>query len=158
MVKTGNSLDHGMVHIGSHNATEPDLTVTKQFFPEEGIIQIHQLHVCPCRQLPVGFYWYGGTRHSAGGVPRWVEKLTQNDTLCKEPTEDRQVETKIDDVAQGEDEPILIPNELENGDLTCLGDSNDNLQHDQGNGKTVTLLAGLMGWIVMMLMLITKQI
>ena len=55
------------------------------------------------------------------------------------------METKIDDVAQGEDEPILIPNELENGDLTCLGDSNDNLQHDQGNGKTVTLLAGLMG-------------
>ena len=38
-----------------------------------------------------------------------------------------QVETEIDDVPQGEDEPILIPNELENGDLTCLGDSNGNL-------------------------------
>ena len=45
------------------------------------------------------------------------------------------MEIEIDHVAQGEDEPILIPNELENGDLTCLGDSNDNLQHDQGNGK-----------------------
>ena len=56
-----------------------------------------------------------------------MEKPTQNGTLCEQPTEDRQVETKIDDVAQGEDEPILIPNELENGDLTCLGDSNDNL-------------------------------
>ena len=124
---------HGPYRITQRN--DPDLTVTKQFFPEEGTIQIHQLRVCPCPQLPVGFYWYGGTRHSAGGVPRWVEELTQNGTLCEDPTEDGQVETEIDDLAQGEDEPILIPNELENGDLTCLGDSNNNLQHDQGNGK-----------------------
>ena len=71
---------HGPYRVMQCN--DPDLTVTKQFFPEEGTIQIHQLRVCPCPQLPIGFYWYGGTRRSAGGVPRWVEKLTQNDTLC----------------------------------------------------------------------------
>ena len=124
---------HGPYRVTQRN--DPDLTVTKQFFPEEGTIQIHQLRVCPCPQLPIGFYWYGGTHHSAAGVPRWVEKLTQNGTLCGQRTEDRQVETGIDNVAQDEDEPILMPNELENGYSTCSGDSNDNLQCDQGNGQ-----------------------
>ena len=27
---------------------ESDVTVVKQFFPEEGNIQVHQLRVCPC--------------------------------------------------------------------------------------------------------------
>ena len=61
------------------------------------------------------------------------------------------METGIDNVAQGEDEPILMPNELENGYTTCLGDSNDNLQYDQGNGQDND-------WTVMMVILITNQI
>ena len=45
------------------------------------------------------------------------------------------METGIDNVAQGEDEPILMPDELENGYLTCSGVGNDNLEYDQGNGQ-----------------------
>ena len=51
------------------------MTVVKQFFPEEGTIQVHQLRVHPCPQLPIGYYWYGGKRHSSGKVPVWVDKL-----------------------------------------------------------------------------------
>ena len=36
---------------------------------------MHQLRVCPCPQLPIGYYWYGGNRHSSGKVPSWVDKL-----------------------------------------------------------------------------------
>jgi len=53
--------------------------VEKQFFPEEGTIQVHQLRACSCLQLPIGFYWYGGNRYSTISVPRWVEKLLQSD-------------------------------------------------------------------------------
>ena len=45
-------------------STKPDVTVVKQFFPEEGTIQVHQLRVRPCPQLPIGYYWYGGKHHS----------------------------------------------------------------------------------------------
>ena len=54
---------------------DPDVSVVKQYFPEEGSIQVHQLRVCPCPQLPTGYYWYGGKRHSSGKVPGWVDKL-----------------------------------------------------------------------------------
>ena len=56
----------------------PDVTVVKQFFPEEGAIQVHQLRVCACPQLPVRYYWYGGNRHSAAKTPEWVERLLTN--------------------------------------------------------------------------------
>ena len=56
-------------------STEPNVTVVKQYFPEEGTIQVHQLRVRPCPQLPIGYYWYGGKRHSSGKVPEWVNKL-----------------------------------------------------------------------------------
>ena len=49
------------------------MTVVKQFFPEEGSIQVHQLRVCVCPQFPIGYYWYGGNRHCAGRTPTWVE-------------------------------------------------------------------------------------
>ena len=67
---------NGPYRFVQHN--NPDLTVTKQFFPEDGTIQMHQLHVCPCPQLPIDIYWYDSKSHSTGHVPRWVEKLTQN--------------------------------------------------------------------------------
>ena len=56
--------------------SDPDITVVKVFFPDEGPIQVHQSRVCLCpEQLPAGFYWYGGNRKSAGKVPRWVGRL-----------------------------------------------------------------------------------
>ena len=58
---------------------DPDVTVVKVYFPEEGPLQVHQSRVCPCPPaLPVGFYWYGGTRKSAGRVPGWVTTLLEN--------------------------------------------------------------------------------
>ena len=55
---------------------DPDVTVVKVYFPEDGPIQIHQLRVCPCpTQLPAGFYWYGGRRKSPGHVPPWLQRL-----------------------------------------------------------------------------------
>ena len=40
---------------------------------------MHQSRVCPSPPaIPVGFYWYGGTRRSAGKVPNWVHKLLED--------------------------------------------------------------------------------
>ena len=39
------------------------------------------MRACPCPQLPIGFYWFGGNRHSIGGVPRWVERLLQRGAI-----------------------------------------------------------------------------
>ena len=54
---------------------DPDVTVVKQLFPEEGSIQVHQLRVCVCPQFPIGYYWYGGNRHCVGRTPTWVEGI-----------------------------------------------------------------------------------
>lgn len=58
---------------------EPDVTVVKVYYPEEGPLQVHRTRVCPSPSaLPVGFYWYGGNRRSSGGVPRWVDNLLED--------------------------------------------------------------------------------
>ena len=49
---------HGPYRVTERN--DPDITVVKVYFPEEGGIQIHQSRVCLCPpKLPAGFYWYG---------------------------------------------------------------------------------------------------
>ena len=56
--------------------SDPDVTVAKVHFPEDGTIRVHQLRVCPCPPLlPAGFYWYGGNRKSPGRVPQWLQQL-----------------------------------------------------------------------------------
>ena len=55
---------------------DPDITVVKVYFPDEGSIQVHQSRVCSCPpRLPAGFYWYGGQRKSPGRLPPWLTKL-----------------------------------------------------------------------------------
>ena len=55
---------------------DPNLTVTKVYFPNDASITIHQLRVCRSPdQLPVGFYWYGAKRRSPGRVPNWLQKM-----------------------------------------------------------------------------------
>ena len=55
---------------------DPDVTVVKVHFPEEGAIQVHQSRVCPCPpQLPAGFYWYGGRKKNPGRLPQWLDRL-----------------------------------------------------------------------------------
>ena len=67
---------HGPYRVTQLN--NPDITVVKVYFPEEGPLQVHQLRVCQCPSgLPVGFYWYGGTRKSSGRVPQWVERIVE---------------------------------------------------------------------------------
>jgi len=59
---------HGPYHVTRRN--DPDLTIVKVYFPDEGTIQIHQTWVCPCPpQLSVGFYWYGGNWKSQEKIP-----------------------------------------------------------------------------------------
>ena len=56
---------HGPYCIAAIN--EPDATLVKVYFPEEGPIQVHLSRVCPCPPLlPAGFYWYGGNRRCPG--------------------------------------------------------------------------------------------
>ena len=65
---------HGPYRVTQIN--DPDITVVKVFFPDDGPIQVHQTRACLCpEQLPAGFYLYGGNRKSAGKVPRWVRRL-----------------------------------------------------------------------------------
>ena len=84
---------------------DPDVSVVKQYFPEEGSIQVHQLRVRPCPQLPTGYYWYGGKRHSSGKVPGWVDKLlsagSSNDSY--DPRMEDAVETRGDNEEQKDD-------------------------------------------------------
>eukprot|EP00731_Ephydatia_muelleri_P007839 Em0004g177a len=65
---------HGPYRVTQIN--DPDITVVKVFFPDDGPIQVHQSRACMCpEQLPAGFYWYSGNRKSAGKVPKWVDRL-----------------------------------------------------------------------------------
>ena len=65
---------HGPYRVTQIN--DPDITVVKVFFPDDGPIQVHQSRACMCpEQLPAGFYWYGDIRKSAGKVPKWVDRL-----------------------------------------------------------------------------------
>ena len=55
---------------------DPNLTVTKVYFPEDTPIEIHQLRVCPSpNALPAGFYWYGARRRSPGRTPNWLQRM-----------------------------------------------------------------------------------
>ena len=50
---------------------DPDIQVSKTYFPQEGNIQIHQSRVKPCPPgFPSGYYWYGTRRKSAGRPPK----------------------------------------------------------------------------------------
>ena len=67
---------HGPYRVTQIN--DPDVTVVKVYFPEEGLLQVHQLRICQCPSgLPVGFYWYGKTWKSSGRVPQWAERIVE---------------------------------------------------------------------------------
>ena len=61
---------------------DPDVTVGKVYFPQDGQIQVHQLRVAPCpEEFPAGYYWYGKKKHSPGRPPGWVEQLLSSQPL-----------------------------------------------------------------------------
>ena len=56
---------HGPYRVLSRN--DPDLTIAKVYYPQEGAIQIYQEPVCFCPvEFPPGFFWYGKRRHAVG--------------------------------------------------------------------------------------------
>ncbi len=64
---------HGPYRVVSRD--DPDVTVLKLYFPQEPVIQVLQIRVCPCPvAFPPGYYWYGRKQHSPG-LPSWVENL-----------------------------------------------------------------------------------
>ena len=70
---------HGPYRIVS--VSEPDVTVSNIYFPQDKYIQVHATRVRPCPpDLPAGFFWYGGKRLGPGHPPQWVEQLLQSGT------------------------------------------------------------------------------
>ena len=56
---------HGPYRIISRD--DPDITVTKIYFPDDPSIQVHQSRVQHCPpSLPSEFYWYGTKRSKPG--------------------------------------------------------------------------------------------
>ena len=75
---------HGPFRVTSRD--DPDVTVTKSYFPQETPIQVHQSRVCPCPlDFPEGCYWYGGSQRS-DGLPQWVETLLEDAANSTAPT------------------------------------------------------------------------
>ena len=76
---------HGPYRVES--VDDPDVTVSKVYFTEDGQIQVHQSRVKSCPpHFPHGFYWYGGRRRKPGRPPKWVAQVL-DDQL--EPEEER---------------------------------------------------------------------
>ena len=99
---------HGPYRITAIN--EPDATLVKVYFPEEGPIQVHLSRVCPCPPLlPAGFYWYGGNRRCPGRVPQWVDRMLLDGPLDTVPEEDNQ------DTGDSE-QPLSVQDEDQTGD------------------------------------------
>ena len=64
---------HGPYRVTSRD--DPDLTLVKVYFPQEGTIQVHQTRVKPCPNFPAGYYWYGPRRRRPGRPPKWVDNV-----------------------------------------------------------------------------------
>lgn len=69
---------HGPYRV--NRCLDPDVIVSKVYYPEHGEIQVHQSRVTPCPpNFPSGYYWYGKKRHSPGRPPKWLDSLFQED-------------------------------------------------------------------------------
>ena len=82
---------HGPYRVVS--VVDPDVSVAKIHFPQDGAIHVHQSRVKFCPPgFPGGFYWYGGKRSKPGRPPKWVatalEKISMEmDTMSDGPEE-----------------------------------------------------------------------
>ena len=106
---------------------DPDLTVSKVYYPQEGIIQVHQERICFCPpELPVGYFWYGTRRHSVGRPPKWVQNLLQKGAAESHVDPDPQgaAESRVEPDLSGQGtaescrdvEPAPVPTDESNGD------------------------------------------
>ena len=86
---------HGPYRIVSRD--DPDVTVTKMYFPEDSQIQVHQSRVQMCPDsFPPGFYWYGNRKHGPGHPSKKIQRnLTRiNAALDQPPMSDNNPESK----------------------------------------------------------------
>ena len=68
---------HGPYRITSRD--DPDVMVTKIYFPDDPPIQVHQTRIQRCpMSFPPGFYWYGAKRSKPGRPPKQVLKQLAN--------------------------------------------------------------------------------
>ena len=59
---------------------DPNLIVSKVYFPEDPSFQVHQVRVCPSPAMfPAGFYWYGARRQSPGRTPSWLLTMSSHE-------------------------------------------------------------------------------
>ena len=93
--------------------SDPDLSVLKVYYPQEGTIQVHQERICFCPpELPVGYFWYGTRRHSVGRPPRWVQNLLQKGTAesLVDPGPPGPAESRVEpDPSEGAAESLVEP-------------------------------------------------
>ena len=90
---------HGPYRVKS--VDDPEVTVSKVYFVQDGQIQVHQSRVKSCPpHFSHGFYWYGSQRRKPGRPPKW--------TSPEEPKEEQQeltgLEDEILDTPQDEEE------------------------------------------------------
>ena len=94
---------------------DPDISVSKVYFPQDGNIQVHQscVKLCPTN-FPSGFYWYGGRRRGPGRPPKWVEELMEfSGDVAPQPLPAAEAETGIPPGAEPElNEERLDPPQL----------------------------------------------
>ena len=101
---------HGPYRVVSRN--DPDVTVTKVYYPQEGSIQIHQERVCFCPpEFPAGYFWYGKRRHVVGRPPKWVQALLQKGTAESHGDPD----PRGADESRGDPDPPRSDESLTNG-------------------------------------------
>ena len=85
---------------------DPDVTVVPVHFPDSVRIQVHQSQVCLCPpKFPAGFYWYGGNRLSHGKIPKWLDELLSDESLCE--TIPSEAETMPSEHEQSDEPPPI---------------------------------------------------
>ncbi len=80
---------------------DPDVSVAKVHYPQEGAIEVHQERVCFCP--PAGYFWYGKCRHSVGKPPKWVQSLLEKST--------DEIQTLLVMAAESATEPVIQADE-----------------------------------------------
>ena len=69
---------------------DPDVTVTRVYFPDHPPLQVHQLSIKSCPvSLPCGYYFYGKKRSRPRRPPKWIEKLLSGPPVGSKDEQDR---------------------------------------------------------------------
>ena len=105
---------HGPYRIVS--ISDPDILLTKVYFPQDRTIQVHQsrVKVCPPK-FPAVFYWYGGRRRGPGRPPRSVSKVLdahmsgEADTTSGDPDATSDSGVDVDDRAIASAQEASVP-------------------------------------------------